>query len=474
MKKQAYTLRISAGMMNDLNSHLFPGDHDEHGAVIGAAIVETEEGTRFLARKLFLAKDGEDYIPGKYGYRMLTPDFVRNTVRECEADGLAYFAVHCHGGTYEVGFSNDDMASHERGYPALLDILDGRTVGGLVFSSNAVAGDIWLSKSRRVSLDCLEIISYPVKHLYPSPPRQASYNREQYDRQIRLFGEHGQAILRNQKVAVIGAGGAGSLLVEYLSRLGVGEILVIDDDRIDNTNLPRVVGSKLSDLVTKPSLLSRLFSVFRDNKKPALKVDIAKRVALDANPNLTFSAIASNIADQGVAVQLADCDYIFLAADSMQARLIFNALVHQYLIPGTQVGAKVTASSAGNIQDAFSVVRPLIPGYGCLWCNELISSSRLQEEATQSSQFAYNKYVDEPEIVSPSVITLNAVAVAHATDDYLFNTTGLLETKPLYWTKYRSADGTTVQEVPRGDLECYECTRRLGAGSLLQLPVKSN
>lgn len=35
------------------------------------------------------------------------------------------------------------------------------------------------------------------------------------------------------------------------------------------------------------------------------------------------------------------CDYLFLAADSMRARLVFNALVHQYLIPGVQLGSKI-------------------------------------------------------------------------------------------------------------------------------------
>ena len=47
-----------------------------------------------------------------------------------------------------------------------------------------------------------------------------------------------------------------------------------------------------------------------------------------------------------------DCDYLFLAADSMQARLVLNALVHQYLIPGAPLDAKVTVDSeTGDILD---------------------------------------------------------------------------------------------------------------------------
>ena len=78
-----------------------------------------------LGRRLHLARDGVDYVPGTRGYRMLTPPFVRDRILDCERDGLGYLAVHCHGGSDRVEFSTDDMNSHERGYPALLDILDG-------------------------------------------------------------------------------------------------------------------------------------------------------------------------------------------------------------------------------------------------------------------------------------------------------------------------------------------------------------
>jgi tRNA A37 threonylcarbamoyladenosine dehydratase len=59
-----------------------------------------------------------------------------------------------------------------------------------------------------------------------------------------VFGDRGQALLAAQKVGVIGAGGAGSLVVEYLARLGVGHLVVVDPERIETTNLPRVVGGR--------------------------------------------------------------------------------------------------------------------------------------------------------------------------------------------------------------------------------------
>ena len=45
-------------------------------------------------------------------------------------------------------------------------------------------------------------------------------------------------------------------------------------------------------------------------------------------------------ASDSVAVKLRDCDFIFLAADSMRGRLVVNALTHQYLIPSVQMGSE--------------------------------------------------------------------------------------------------------------------------------------
>src|SRR5215471_5576154 len=123
--KTPLSLRIDEPLFQRLYAHLFPGDHDEHGAVIAAGIAESPRGTRLLARELFLARDGIDYVPGTRGYRALTPRFIADVSDHCARENLAYLSVHCHGGADSVAFSPDDMASHERGYPALLDILQG-------------------------------------------------------------------------------------------------------------------------------------------------------------------------------------------------------------------------------------------------------------------------------------------------------------------------------------------------------------
>lgn len=473
-----WNLVIPSDLLDQLAAHLFPGDGDEHGAVIAAGMVETPRGIRLLARDLVLAEDGVDYVAGKRGYRMLTASFVTENILRCADDRLVYLAIHCHGGGTSVDFSCDDFASHQRGYPALLDIADGLPVGALVFASNAIAGDIWLPGGQRVTLQNARVVGRPQRHLYPSPPRRAVPDPT-YDRQARLFGDRGQEILRRQKVGVIGAGGAGSLIVEYLARLGVGHIVVADPDRIELSNLPRVVGSTRRDALSWLTAPNRRIGIRRWGERLSRhKTKIAARVARQANPGITIERIEGDIAVDAIAQRFVDCDFLFLAADSMRARLVFNALVHQYLIPGAQVGAKVTVDRAsGEVLDVFSVYRPILPDSGCLWCNGLISPSKLQEEALTETERREQRYVEEATVHAPSVITLNAVACAHAVDDYLFSVTGLLEPgSSNSYRRFLPRETDFMLDEPRKDPECTECGRgakgRLGMGSGLRLPTR--
>lgn len=141
-----------------LLNHLFPGDGAAHGAVIAAGIAATTRGTRLLARELFPAVDGVDYVPGRRGHHMLTAEFVRDKIRYCRDEHLVYLAVHNHGGHDQVAFSPEDDASHQRGYPALLDI-SGLPVGALVFAANAIAGDIWTTDRARQAIR--ETVGWP-------------------------------------------------------------------------------------------------------------------------------------------------------------------------------------------------------------------------------------------------------------------------------------------------------------------------
>jgi hypothetical protein len=452
------TFHFPESLYQSLMEHLFRPDGDEHGAVVAAGIAEDARGRRYLARRLFIAADGKDYVAGKHGYRMLRAEFVYECIRVCREHGLAYFAVHNHGGSDYVDFSSDDMASHERGYPALLDVMRGLPVGALVFAKRAVAADIWLPTGQRQHLAYAQIYGATVQKISPKPLSHGGDEEEQYHRQILLFGRRGQSALKNARVGVIGLGGVGSMLVEYLARLGVGAILAADPDRIEQSNLSRVIGATRTDALPP--------GVF--------KTVVAERVAREANPDIRFEGIPDNFAKESVARRFLDCDFLFLAADTAQARLVFNALVQQYFIPGIQIGSKIVAGGRHELGDCYSVTRFVLPARGCLWCNGFISRERLAWEAKTGEEQDRQRYGTET--AAPSVITMNGVGAAHAVNDFLFFFLGLARKDAgTGYRRYKHLTRETLHEEPRRDSDCPECgdviTSRFGKGDESPLPT---
>ena len=381
MSGESCDILVTAGLHQRIMEHLFPGDLDEHGAILRAGIVRNGSSLRLLVQHVQPAEVGTDYVDGQYGYRALTPTFIHREILRCRDSGLAYLAVHNHGDDRHVEFSRIDLESHERGYPALLDIGRGVPVGALVYGQRSVAADIWLPDGSRRTLGSYRVIGHEITRLYAQPRREGESSDTEHDRQVRMFGAAGQHILRASKVAVIGLGGVGSLVTEYLARLGVGNLVLIDPDEIESTNLSRVVGATRVDVET-------------GQFKPQIAVRHAREMAIDA----MLVPIAGDVARDSVAKVLRDCDFIFLAADSMRARLVVNALAHQYLIPTVQMGAKIRRGEGGKLEDAMCAVRHIRPGTGCLWCNGLIDPTQLAIEAKSDNERKEQAYgVQEPQ-----------------------------------------------------------------------------
>lgn len=316
--------------------------------------------------------------------------------------GLAYLAVHNHFGTNRVAFSHVDLDSHARGYPALRQIV-GQVVGAVVLTPDAAAGDLWLPDGRRITLAEVVIPSNNLIRLQPQPLR-TNQSDPQYDRQARLFGDRGQATFGRLRVAVVGLGGVGSILTELLARLGIGSLVLIDDDVAEVPNLPRLVGASLDDVDT-------------------LKTALAARNARRANPRIEVIENSERIETPTARQTLEACDWIFLAADTAAARHYVNATVHQYLIPATQVGVKVPVDEHGEVGQIHAVTRLILPGVGCLWCNGLIDPTELAIDLHPEEERRQARYVAGVE--APSVIALNCLAAAEAADHFMLAVTGL-------------------------------------------------
>jgi hypothetical protein len=431
-----------------------------------------------LVREVLLAEDGIDYVPGTRGYRALSPVFIARSIRRAKAGGWVHLAAHCHGGSGHVEFSSVDLESHERGYPALRQ-LSGGAVGGLVFADNAAAGDLWTVGGARSQLNSVRVVGDNITEI-GGAVGEPNAVRDAFDRQARLLGTVGQDRLERLRVAVVGLGGSGSMAAQMLVRLGVGDLVFIVPDRIDPTNLSRIVGSAVgdTDLRESRSLLSWLGRARRGDAR--MKVEIAADQAKRSGLRPAVEIYPCDISEPDALRSIRDCDWIVLAADSQTARHAVNAIAHAYLIPVIQVGVKIPVDeSAGTVGEIFSVARHITTDAGCLWCNGLIDATELQLEAIGDNGVRARAYVG-PDAPAPSVITLNGTAVGMGMTQLLLSTAGLI-------TPTRGRPGVGYQRLlprshqfrldePRRDPDCIHCSQAEGSllarGDAATLPTR--
>ena len=336
-------------------------------------------------------------------------------------DSLVYLAIHNHGGEHSVAFSSIDLSSHRRNYPALLAITGGTPVGALVLARRAVAGSFWLRRDIQVPLRRTVVLGRNRHVLHPGPVSRGARRGSVHDRQVRLLGQEGQARLHEMKVGVIGAGGIGLALVEHLGRLGVGRLVVVDPDVVTETNLPRLIGAP-----RRAASRRWRWRNWRVARRPMLKVELCRHVLKRMPSPVRLLAFAEPAERPEPLRALVGCDYIFHAADTVTSRYFFNALVHQYLVPGVQVGSKLRVDrGTGRVREGTSILRRLTLTEGCLLCRGVVDARRLQLEAMTPSDRAAQAYVEGSEEPAPSVVTVNALGVAEAVHSFLLHATGL-------------------------------------------------
>ena len=149
----------------------------------------------------------------------------------------------------------------------------------------------------------------------------------QFSRTELIFGHEGMERLYNARVAIFGIGGVGGYTAEALARSGVGELDLIDDDRVCLTNLNR-----------------QIFATRKTVGK--FKVDVAEERILEINPKAvvhTYKTFyAPNTAEE---FDFSQYDYIVDAIDTVTGKL---ELVEQAVKSGTPI---ICSMGAGNKVD---------------------------------------------------------------------------------------------------------------------------
>lgn len=126
---------------------------------------------------------------------------------------------------------------------------------------------------------------------------------EQFARTIRLIGEEPIEVLKNKKVLIFGLGGVGSFVTEALCRLGIGNLVLVDHDTVDITNLNRQLYALHSTIGQK-------------------KVNIAKERCLDINPNCNVTIFDTfYLPEQNMDYLFEGCDFVVDAIDTVTAKI---------------------------------------------------------------------------------------------------------------------------------------------------------
>lgn len=143
-----------------------------------------------------------------------------------------------------------------------------------------------------------------------------SVQKQRYSRHVMLanVGEDGQCKLLNAKVLVVGAGGLGAPVLQYLVAAGVGCIGIVDDDVVSISNLQRQV-------------------LYKENQLGQLKVEKAKEALLCLNSEVNIVTYAIAIDDGNAEKIVANYDVVVGATDNFASRLAINAATKKHRIP---------------------------------------------------------------------------------------------------------------------------------------------
>ena len=146
----------------------------------------------------------------------------------------------------------------------------------------------------------------------------------QFSRTQLVFGEEAMQRLAGARVAVFGIGGVGGYTVEALARSGIGQLDLIDDDKVCITNINR-------------RLLATLKTV------GLYKVDVAKERIADINPKCRVNTFKTfYMPDTEGEFDFSQYDYIVDAIDTVKGKL---ALVENAQKAGTPI---ISSMGAGN------------------------------------------------------------------------------------------------------------------------------
>jgi len=184
-----------------------------------------------------------------------------------------------------------------------------------------------------------------------------------YSRQIMLpeIDVAGQQKLLDSHVLIIGMGGLGSPVAMYLASAGIGQMTLVDDDKVELSNLQRQVAHTQSDIGKN-------------------KADSAKETLLSLNPDISVNAISHRLNEDKMNNEVAKADVVIDATDNFTTRFAINKACVKTETP-------LVSGAAIRMEAQVSVFNPKqknSPCYHCLYKD----SGELDESCSETGVLA--------------------------------------------------------------------------------------
>ena len=404
------SLSLSGDQHEHLKSFLFPGDGREAVAILLCGRRAGDRRERLIVREI------HDIPYDHCSERTATlvtwrPDYIAPMLDRAAEEGLSVVKVHSHPAGYPA-FSPTDDDGDARLLPMIrgwveADIAHGSAVmlpGGVVF------GRVLRSDGALEPINCIAVAGNDLHFWYADtggvglPSFAASH--------AQIFGEGTIERLRRLSIAVVGASGTGSPVIEQLQRLGVGELVIVDDDHMEERNVNRVLNSTLEDVEEK-----------------RLKVDVQGDAIQRVGLGTRVIRINQNLWNPEVIRAVAQCDVLFGCMDSIDGRYLLNALATYYALPYFDIGVRLQAvasgSGKGRIREVCGTVNYLRPGRSSLLSRSLFTMSEVAAAGLRRNDPGAHErqvkdgYITGVAVQRPAVISVNMFASSLAVNEFL-------------------------------------------------------
>lgn len=419
-----YTLALTRHAYETLNAHLLSDRSREQMAVTLCGVNRLHQEVRLLVRDVILLPS--DAFNRQSGAALeVKPEVQALIHRRAAEHSLIQVDWHSHPGDHAaVHFSavDDHYEAAQAAY--LAHRMGGIPYGSVVVNGRSLDARLWLTRITHKTEERGEVHTYhpdalPLATIFtgdlqrriPVTAQQgqrapAPYISPVFDRQVRAFGQAFQRELGLLRVGIVGVGAIGGAMVEYLSRLGVREWVLVDPDVVELSNLNRLVNASTTDA-----------------QKQRPKVNVARSTIRQCAPRAYVRALHIDVFDPEAQHALKSCDLLIAATDNHSSRMALNRLAVQYLIPLVHLGFNINAAIEPTTQE--HVITDVsgefaIPDLGrwCLQCAGIVDPQQAGWElASPAQRMALRQRGYVTDTPAPAVHHLDGLIAALATTE---------------------------------------------------------